>query len=143
MVKKRHAFTAIEQAVVEARAQGIEIVRGGCLFDWSGLGEDKSLPRACCATGAVLIQMGYGKSSFTYNGKIEVYGTGKERPEGWPLLVQKHLDVGVWWLWCFWMGWDYHNQIQTPVKDKNGDTIGWKDDEVSRMAIRMSKRLCR
>jgi len=143
VVKKQHAFTAIEGAVAEARAQGIQIVRGGCLFDWSGLGEDKSLPRGCCATGAVLIQMGYGKSSFTYNGKTEVFGTGKERPKGWPLLMQQHLDVGVWWLWCFWMGWDYHNQISVPVKDKDGNTVSWKDDEVSKAAIKMSKRLCR
>ena len=57
MARKQHAFDAVTKAIAEARAQGIHIVRQP-MFDWTGLGDDRSLPRACDATGAMLIQMG-------------------------------------------------------------------------------------
>lgn len=140
--KKQHAFKAIEKAVLEARAKGILIYRTP-MFDWTGLSDgDRSLPKGVDATGAVLLQMGYGRCEFTYNGKGDIYGTGEVRPKGWTVLVQKHLGVGVFWLWCFWNGWDNHRQIQVAEKDKNGDIIGWKDEGVSKEAIKMSKRLC-
>lgn len=138
MAKKKHALEAVEKAVEKARAQGIEIVRQP-MFDWTGLGEDKSKPKACDATGAVLIQMGYGKCE--WDG--EVLGTGEIRPEDWPLLVQHHLGVGVFWLHCFWMGWGYNNQIQVEVTNKDGAHVGWKDEEVSKAAIKLAKRLVR
>ena len=142
MAKKQHAFQAFEQAVIEVRSTGVQIVRQP-MFDWTELGEDRSKPRACDATGAMLITMGYGKSSFTYGGQTEVYGTGKDRPKQWPLLVQEHLGVGAFWLWCFWMGWGYNNQMQVPVTNDNGDIVGWKDEDVSREAIKMAKKFCR
>lgn len=140
MAKKQQALDAIEQAVREVRSQGIRIVRQP-MFDWTGLGEDRSKPKACDATGAVLITMGYGKWSFTYNGRTEVYGTGKDRPTGWPLLVQEHLGVGAFWLWCFWMGWGYNTQMQVPVTNDNGDIVDWKDEPVSKAAIAMARKL--
>jgi hypothetical protein len=142
MAKKQHAFDTVVKAIAEARARGIHIVRQP-MFDWISLGGDRSLPRACDATGAVLIQMGYGKSEFTYSGRTDVYGTGEVRPKGWPLLVQNHLGVGVFWLWCFWMGWGYSNQMQVSVTNDNGDIVGWKDEEVSREAIKLAKKFCR
>jgi hypothetical protein len=87
--------------------------------------------------------MGYGKSEFTYNGKTEVYGTGEVRPKGWPLLVQKHLGVGIFWLWCWWSGWSYGNQIETAVFNDNGYITGWKEEEVSKLANKLAKRYTR
>jgi len=142
VAKKQRAFDLFEEAMREARAQGIKIVRQP-MFDWTGLGEDRSKPKACDATGAMLIKMGYGRSEYTYNGKTEVYGSGEVRPKGWPLLVQKHLGVGVWWLWCFWMGWDYGNQIQVAETNDNGDVVGWRDEEVSKAAIKLAKKWVR
>lgn len=135
--KKQHAFKAIERAVLEARAKGILIYRRP-MFDWTDLGEDRSLPKGVDATGAVLLQMGYGKSDF-YDA---TYGSGEVRPKGWPVLVQKYLDIGVFWLYSFWQGWDNGRTIQVAIKNDKGDIIGWKDDEVSKAADRMVKRLC-
>lgn len=140
MAKKQHALDAVQRAVTEARAQGIEIVRVP-MFDWTDLEEDR--PRACDATGAVLIEMGYGAASFTHGLTTTVYGSGNVRPKDWPLLVQNHLGVGVFWLHCFWMGWSYNNQIQVAVLDDKGKHVGWRDDEVSKAAIRMAKKLVR
>ena len=102
MAVSKKPVEKILKAVQEARDKGIQIVRLP-MFDWTGLSdkENRSLPKACDSTGAVLIQMGFGKSVF-YDA---TYGSGESRPEGWIILVQKHLGVGVFWLWCWWNGW--------------------------------------
>jgi len=131
----------IEKAVADARAQGIEIVRVP-LFDWTDLGEDRSKPRACDATGAVLLSMGLGGTAVTYNGKTDVYGTGRRarstrartrRPRGASGPARANP----------WAGWDNGRVVQVPVKNDKGETVDWKDDEVSKMANKMAKRLCR
>lgn len=138
MAKKQKAFDKVESALREAEAQGIRIVRMP-MFDWTDLGEDKSKPRSCDSTGAVLIQMGYGKSVFD---GVE-YGTGVVRPEGWLLEMQHYLGVGVFWLYAHWMGWGQSRQLQVAVTNDNGDIVGWKDEEVSKATIRMAKKWVR
>jgi hypothetical protein len=138
VAKKRRAFDKVEEALRAAKAQGIRIVRVP-MFDWTDLGEDRSKPRACDATGAVLIQMGYGKAVF--DGKE--YGSGVVRPKGWVVEMQNYLGVGVYWLYSFWLGWDQGRQIQIAETNDNGDIVGWKDEPVSKETIKLAKRWVR
>jgi len=140
MAKKKQAFEAVKRSVAEARTQGVEIVRRP-LFDWTGPSITK--PKACDATGAVLLQMGLGASVVTYGGRVMTYGEGEPRPKEWPLLVQKHLGVGAFWLWSFWMGWAYDNQIQVAVTNDNGDIVRWKDEEVCREARTLARKMAK
>jgi len=120
LAKKSHAIKIILQAVHDARQQGIQIVRQP-MFDWTGPeGFDK--PKSCDATGAVLLSMGFGH----------------KRPEDWPVLVQKHLGVGVYWLYAFWMGWSYARELQIDIGD--GHIIEWKPEQVSKMANKLAKQ---
>lgn len=136
----KKALKLIEQAVQEARARGIVVWRGnGAIFDWTG--PDKTLPIAVDVTGAVLLAMGKANSTWVYNGKTIFYGTGEPRERGWTKELQEYLGVGAWWWWRFFRGWSYSQQIEIALRNDNGEVVGWREDEVSKVANRMAKKL--
>ena len=89
-----------------------------------------------------MLSMGYGKSVLRYNGLEYVYGAGKERPKGWLGEVCEHLGVTGFWLRCFGLGWE-NIQVYNPEVNDKGIVTGWKEDEVSKAAKKMAKRLAK
>jgi hypothetical protein len=120
-MSKKKSVALIEKAIKEAKDDGIMIIRRP-MFDWSG--PDKfEKPVSCDATGAVLLSLGYGY----------------ERPKDWPVMIQKHLGVGVFWLWRWWQGWGYGNKMKL-VSGDNPNSAKMEDDPISVMADKLAKR---
>ena len=133
----KQALKLIEQAVRDAKEQGVVVHRGnGAIFDWTG--PDRTLPKAVDVTGAVLMAMGRANSTWVYKGKTIFYGKGEPRG-GWSELTE-YLGVNTWWWWRFFRGWSYSQQIEVAELNKDGNIIGWKEDDVSKTAIRMAKK---
>lgn len=121
-MSKSQAFSIIENAILVAKQQGIEIVRNP-LFDWTG--PDKSIPKACDSTGAVLLTLHLEK-----------------RPKGWIYSLADHLGVNSYWIWCFWHGWDHGHIILNPIKNDKNIITNWSEDDISKNADKMAKRFC-
>lgn len=133
----KRAQDLIEQAVRDAKSQGVIIWRGnGAIFDWTG--PDKTIPRAVDCTGAVLMAMGQTRWVST-DGKV--YGAGETRKGGWD-EVTGYLEVNTWWWYRWFRGWSYSQLLEVPIKNDKDKIIGWREDNVCRAAYNMAKRLC-
>lgn len=136
----KKALKLIEQAVRDAKEQGVVVWRGnGAIFDWTG--PDKTLPKAVDCTGAVLMAMGMTKTVWTFQGRTYEHGAGRLRERGWTKELQEYLGVGAWWWWRFFRGWSYSQQIEIPVRNYSGEIVDWKEDDVSKVANRMAQKL--
>lgn len=119
------ALPLIELSIREAKAKGIEIVRGnGAIFTWS---DSSVLPVKCDAFGAVLIHTGEAQPGF---------------PEGWLWRMCCALGVDTYWFWRFDQGFSYNHALTIITKKttKSGDKWIKKVDKVSRAGVALGKK---
>lgn len=117
--------TQLREAIAWAREQGIQIVRGGPWFDWTGPGQSIV---ACDAVGAVLLK----------NGLVTKPSPTPETP-GYMRLAAKQLDVDAFWLRRFWMGWDREHHVTLVIKEKESEKE--TKDDVSAFGISLWKEM--
>lgn len=110
-------FEIIEQAILQAKTNGLLIVRGP-QFIWSENGQ----PVACDAFGAV--QLAMGKPGFY---------------KGWLREVCLYLNVDTFWFWRFTMGFNYLQKLILIIGkgEKKDKEI---QDDVSRKAVALAKK---
>jgi hypothetical protein len=111
----------IELSIKEAKAKGVEIMRGnGAIFVWS---DSSKLPVKCDAFGAVLIHIGEAVPGF---------------PEGWLWRMCCALGVDTYWFWRFDQGFSYNHALT--IITKRGDEWIKIVDKVSRAGVALGKK---
>lgn len=117
----------IEHCLQEVQKKGIQIIRGGAMYDWVGKdGKMSDVPTGCDGFGAVLVMAGKAKPGF---------------PEDWITILQKELSADYYWIWRFNMGFGVGN-ILTLRKDVGNKEVEF-DDPVSKAGYRLAKKYCR
>lgn len=118
----------IQTAIKYAQEKGVVITPSGAVFNWTHqcewprdpyVGE---LPAACNWVGAILIKLGYTRST----------------PLAWS-EVAKHLEVGTYWMYRFHMGFDLGRQLKRKIKEK-GKKPYWVEEATSKEGLKMGKR---
>lgn len=110
----------IEESIREARSRGVRIAPGA-LFTWG----DGELPEACDCSGAVLLSHGRAKRGF---------------PDGWLRDLCAILGTDTFWWWRFDFGFSQRRCLQAYTEDHG--RYRYFDDDVSKMAAAMSRRVC-
>jgi hypothetical protein len=127
--------TLIEEAIKFARDKGIQINRGGAVFNWCkhNTNNDSSwsvYPVSCNALGAILIKL--GKENLVK----------EEFDPSWLKAVCDYLNVDPFWLNRFVHGFDYGTQITlirvTEVDKKKKETP--ELDKISQMGLKLANR---
>lgn len=125
----------IDEAIQFAKSQGVNISRGGAIFNWC---QHDSInytfkstwsikPLSCNALGAVLFKL--GKESMV-----------KEtiNPE-WLTIVCNYLDVDPFWIARFTHGFDYGTQITLIRVDKDKKEAPEKD-KISQLGLQLAAK---
>jgi len=122
----------IREAVKQARAKGIKIVRGPC-FDWTKPDPNGgwpihsgNKPSACDAVGAMFLYVGH-KNEWPYNWK--------------PLL--KEFDINGFWIYRFHIGFSVGNQIMVEIENKKTKKKTKIPDKVCKLGIKLAKEFVR
>ena len=117
--KMAKADQLIEEALIEAKSSGINIIAGGALFHW---GVDFNLV-GCDAFGAVLIKMGEAKPGF---------------PKDWLKRLCDYLGEDTYWFWRFNIGFAYGNHFYFIV-EKDGK-VSYVKDKISDIGVKIRKK---
>lgn len=121
-VQNLNAEQIIEQSIIKVQESGIRIARGP-LFSWS---KNKTMPDSCDCFGAVLI---------VYSNPF------RDFPKGWlKYLCKDILNKDLFWFRRFDYGF---NQLNTTYKYSEKSSDLEFDDDVSKFAMRLSKKYVR
>ena len=110
----------IEEAIQEAKAKGVRIVRRH-QFRWG----DGELPIECDAVGALQIKWGTAQPGF---------------PRSWLRDFCKRTGKDTYWFWRFTQGWNYQNRLTITRKDPKTKEWITSVDKVSRLGDDLAKR---
>lgn len=121
----------IQEAISYAQDKGIKIAPGGAVFDWTHQSDwprpiyEEELPTVCNWVGAILIKLGYTRST----------------PLPWS-EAGKYLEIGTYWMYRFHMGFDRGRQLKRKVVEK-GKKTRWINDPTSKLGLDLGKKYWR